>query len=90
MWTLNLRMFIVNSFLLYIRLTQITYTRIERIEVGAFLFSIGSRPPENEEVALGNESYMKFDSMWSEKLMLAVLGLLILAAAAQVALKYVR
>jgi len=33
---------------------------------------------------------MKFDSMWSEKLMLAALGLLILAAAAQIALKYVR
>jgi hypothetical protein len=33
---------------------------------------------------------MKFDSIWSEKVMLAVLGLLILAAAAQIALNYVR
>jgi len=49
MWTLNLRMFIVNSFLLYIRLTQITYTRIERIDAAAFLFSIGSRPPETKK-----------------------------------------
>lgn len=36
------------------------------------------------------ESYMKFDGIWSEKLMLAVLGLLILVAAMQIALRYVR
>jgi hypothetical protein len=33
---------------------------------------------------------MMHDRAWSEKLLLAVLGLLLLAAAAQIALKYVR
>jgi hypothetical protein len=31
-----------------------------------------------------------YDRAWSEKLLLAVLGLLVLAAVAQIALKYVR
>ncbi len=33
---------------------------------------------------------MKHDRAWSEKLLLAVLALLLLAAVAQIALKYVR
>lgn len=33
---------------------------------------------------------MKFERIWSEKTMLAVLALLVLVAAAQIALKYVR
>jgi hypothetical protein len=46
--------------------------------------------PGNEQDVFEYESYMKLDGIWSEKLMLAVLGLLILVAAMQIALRYVR
>ena len=44
----------------------------------------------NQEAAFDNELHMKYDSAWSEILLLAVLGILILALVAQIALKYVR
>jgi hypothetical protein len=41
----------------------------------------------NLETAFGNEASMMHDHAWSEKLLLAALGLLILAAVAQIVLK---
>jgi hypothetical protein len=43
----------------------------------------------NQEVTFGREPHMKYDSAWSELMLLAVLGILILAIVAQIALKYV-
>jgi hypothetical protein len=41
----------------------------------------------SQEAAFDNELHMKYDSAWSEILLLTVLGLLILAAVAQFAMK---
>jgi hypothetical protein len=42
------------------------------------------------ETAFGNEASMMHNHDWSEKLLLATLGLLMMAVVAQIALKYVR
>ena len=55
-----------------------------------FLFPFAIQAPGNHEVAFDNEPHMKYDGAWSEILLLAVLGLLILAELAKFALKYVR
>ena len=55
-----------------------------------FLFPFTIPAPGNQEVAFGNEPHMKYDRAGSETLLLVVLGLLMLAALLQIALKYVR
>lgn len=43
--------------------------------------------PQRPVSRVGNEFQIMYDRAWSEKLLLAVLGLLVLAAVAQIALK---
>jgi hypothetical protein len=52
--------------------------------------AVGAQPyprPLKPRSAFGNERQMMHDRAWSERLLLAALGLLILVAAAQIALK---
>jgi len=60
------------------------------LKLRPFVFPFETLAPDYQEASLGNEPHMKYDSAWSEKLLLAVLGFLILAVVAQIALKYVR
>jgi nucleoside-diphosphate-sugar epimerase len=54
------------------------------------IVAVGAQPyprPLKPRSAFGNERQMMHDGAWSEKLLLAVLGLLIVVAVAQIALK---
>jgi hypothetical protein len=60
------------------------------LKLRPFVFPFRILAIGNQEVTFGREPHMKYDSAWSELMLLAVLGILILAIVAQIALKYVR